>query len=136
MQLEFDLLRNHIQEPCDLVNSKLLVSPLRITYKLADCICVYTRVFTPVFRKCCQACMCRVSMRDALYSLSHTLSSLVVGTWSSQLCFHDNNIQLSHQDPCSRHMLVMSILTSALCCCLQIVVSCCSHAHSVARVHV
>ncbi|XP_056250434.1 proline-rich membrane anchor 1 isoform X3 [Seriola aureovittata] len=44
-----------------------------------------------------------------------------MGTWSSQLCFYDNNIQLSHQDPCSRHMLVMSILTSALCCCLQIV---------------
>uniref|UniRef100_A0A8C9YWB2 Proline rich membrane anchor 1 n=1 Tax=Sander lucioperca TaxID=283035 RepID=A0A8C9YWB2_SANLU len=32
-------------------------------------------------------------------------------------------------------MLVMSILTSAPCCCLQIVVSCCSHARSVARVH-
>lgn len=42
----------------------------------------------------------------------------------------------SHQDPCSRHMLVMSILTFAPCFCLQIVVSRCSHAGSVAWVHV
>lgn len=44
---------------------------------------------------------------------THALGSCVAGTWSSQLCLYDNNIQLSHQDPCSRHMLVMSILTSA-----------------------
>lgn len=81
----------------------------------------------------------KIAVRRENYSNAqvHTyMHTQTLGTWSSLLCFYDNNVQLSQQDPCTRHMLVMSILTSAPCCCLQIVVSCCSHAGSVARVHV
>lgn len=138
---EFDLLVDHGWE---LWSCLYFPSNLCTYYAAINIACVFTQdaEVTSAGQHLClgntegHACLNRGMGNTTIHTNTQALSSLVVGTWSSQLCFYDSNIQLWHQDPCSRHMLVMSILTSAPCCCLQIVVSCCSHAHSVARVHV